>query len=128
MVCFAQLFYIGVLPKHINLKTDKQTGDQLDELAIEEYQKWKFVSFTNAVSDPRAMVIMRSYTGIAILAVFASQGLLDVANRAILVFKERYCIIREVTILGIFRISDFVIVKYISFWLVTRLFRLEVER
>lgn len=122
MVCFAELFHIGLLPKHINLKTDKQSGDQLDKLAIEEYQKRQLVPFTDAVSDPRAVVIMRSYTGIAMLAVFTSERLLDVADRAILVFKERDCIIREVAVLGIFRISDFVVVKYISFWLDTRLF------
>ena len=130
MVCFTQLFYVGVLPKHINLKTNKQPDNQLDELAIEEYQKWKLVPFTNAVSDPRAMVVMRSYTGIAILAVFASQGLLDVADCAVLVFKERDCIIREVTVLGIFRLSDFVVVEYVRniFSLNPGLFRLIVKR
>ena len=123
MVCFAQLFYIGVFPKHINLETNKQSGDQLDKLAIEEYQKRQLVPFTNAVSDPRAVVVVRSYTVIAILAVFTSQRLFDVANGTILVFKERYCIVREVAVhlLVIFHIGDFVIFKYISFWLHTRL-------
>lgn len=121
MVCFAELFYVGFLPKNINLKTNEQSGDQLDKLAVEEYQKWQLVPFTNAVTDPRTMMVIRGHAMITVLAVLTPQRLLDVADRAIFVFEERYRIIRVVIV--VFDVGDFVIFKnIITFRLISSLF------
>ena len=55
---------------------------------MNENEEPESVPLSNAIADPRAVVVMGRHADLTGLAVFAPQWLLDVAYRAVLILDE----------------------------------------
>ena len=84
----------------------------MHELKVKEANEPKFVSFAHAVTNPRAVVVMRGHTVVTLLAVFAAQRLFNVADGAVFIFNEEYHIFIFFVLFIIFKL-DGVIYSYL---------------
>ena len=62
----------------------------MNELELDEPEEGEAVTFTDAVADPRAVMIMSGYTLITVFAMLAPQRLLYMTNRTVFVFNKQY--------------------------------------
>jgi hypothetical protein len=76
-------------------------------LDLQKPKEPEFVSLADAVPNPWAVMIMRGYAMVALLAMFASQRLFNMANCTVLIFNKEH---DSVIIFNVVDISRFQIV------------------
>ena len=59
-------------------------------MKLKEPEEPQAITLTNAVTDPRAMMVMLRDICVTGLAVLSAEWLLDVTQSAVLVFDEKY--------------------------------------
>jgi hypothetical protein len=82
-----QLLIVFLVPL-VDLECEDQTDDELNELELDEPEEPESVALSHAVADPRAMVVVGRHAMVTVLAMFAPQRLLDMADCAVLVFDK----------------------------------------
>lgn len=80
-------------PDIIYFSANDETRDQLQELALQEPEEVEAIALTNAVANPRAVVVVRRHAMITRFTVFATQWLLNVADGAIFILNEKHHIL-----------------------------------
>lgn len=80
----------------------------MHELKVKEANEPKFVSFAHAVTDPRAVVVVRGHAVVTLLAVFAAKRLFNVADGAVFIFNEEYHIFIFFVIFIIFEFNGII--------------------
>jgi len=100
-----QLQVLGAVAGELDLEAEEEGRSELQELEVDEPEEPELVALAHAVPDPGAVVVVRRHALVAVLAVLAPQGLLDVADGAVLVLYEEDEVVLAVLLAQVLLVS-----------------------